>query len=87
MDIGERIVIDYLKINGFTCATNIKYENNNEIDILASRLNKQFHIEVQSTTNHNFGMIKIDVSQNLVKAELLDQEGQIINYLMVGSEF
>ena len=38
-------------------------------------------------TNHNFGMIKIDVSQNLVKAELLDQEGQIMNYLMVGSEF
>ena len=28
MDVAEQIVSEYLKMNGFTFVTNIKYENN-----------------------------------------------------------
>jgi Holliday junction resolvase-like predicted endonuclease len=49
MDVGERIVSEYLKMNGFTFVTNVKYENNRELDILAKRESLNCHIEIQST--------------------------------------
>jgi hypothetical protein len=50
MDVGERIVSCYLKLNNFTFVNNIRYENNKEIDILARKNSDYFHIEVASYT-------------------------------------
>lgn len=76
MDVAEQIVSEYLKMNGFTFVTNIKYERNNEIDIIASKNSKKglvyYHIEIQSTISWKLDKSYIKPNLRLKFKEMLN---------------
>ncbi len=54
LDVFEEIVASWLQSNGFFMMNNIKYGNNQEIDILATKkavTNEVIHIEVTCSSN------------------------------------
>lgn len=53
LDIFEEIVASWLQTEGYFMMNNIKYGNNKEIDILATKLGRNdiIHIEVQCSSN------------------------------------